>query len=1221
MAQESTSRKLAGMTDAGLFERLATAILRISDDRCCSLNHPGVNANGKTVKSPVDGITFVPGSVPPQMITVHHTICAAKDLEKKWCHDPAKVKPRNKSNTPTAPAGDIIKTIEIIEEEKKRTPNLQATLILTTNQEPSEELIRDVHATSIAARITIEIWGRSRLVDVLDNDPRGQWLRRQYLGIDQILLSEEKLSELSKKSLDRHCQFDDPEAWISRDLDIKIEEADKKQIVFVVAESGLGKTVACYKRLRKNHDAGGFSLVLTEEVIASSLSLEQAVEKSLLQLDPSLMVGCGEIALKMSAQSRRLLLTVEDINRSGSVARLIEKISRWESDKDSLFFWQLLCPVWPKLIPSLSDEERKRISDMVVAGTAFSGDEGANAVEHRYKLLGYPITKLDATKISDALGRDPLLIALHDPARAPNTLGVIAQFTEASLQRLTTIKNEFSPAEYSNALIKLAKMMLLKRQLEPSLLALSEWPELISHVPLLRHVVHHGEVIRLVGSSTNEKIVFRHDRVREWLLVQAAFDMLHTNTLPEEIIAEPHFAEILGLVLVCHDISTNILSVISTHNPLALFCAIPHFHRLPISKKTVIVNEIESWLNKTSINARRHNYLYWEAMKALAEAEDENVLPLVARLKDNSWNALRARYRNGNLMGGIGLCLLIEPGVNAAGHNAFLDHVKTCFGMNLISALTSLLNDSQLTKEIRIGALRLAGHIGEPELADAIRICWKNDASRHEHLDEYLWACAQCVDNDPITLLDPVCDNWALLSNEEGDRGMLSPRDSLVESNLRFAFQKKLPDPAVLYFIRRANNDPELRWPITYMLHGVDQPDALEFIVRELAAIDERLEGTGQFSPFRVHATDHWRRHQEESGRPMSKVSRKRLQVIWQDQSNNKYLRKQAFRIWASTHHMDDLNILCAIPDTDILTDAVLWQRLRLGDHKAIPAFQQQLSKDDHGHWWQLVRYIWSSDLSKVLDKALENRKTDCVTANLDWVLSEVLIAIPTKEAEALLNKHWDLLCSFSNYVVAALYIATPSLINRVATTMQNAADPKELLKHFPMFGSFKSQGDLGTFLSKQIEVVMPYIDLLSEHDIRTLWSACNKHGLFELRRTNLDSKLSSTMREWAYIDASQAEKELDKFSEKNRQWQLNQWLDDYLKSGITLDDVMATIGRWFKGRADIDALQLASAAVLHVGERRHLQLLRNVIVEPAEEAAAIIADTEFGVYRRTLLT
>jgi len=84
MAQGNTVRKLADMTDEGAFERLATAVLRRSDDRFRSLSHPGINADGKTVKSPVDGIAFVPGGVPPQMIAVHRTICAAKDLEKKW---------------------------------------------------------------------------------------------------------------------------------------------------------------------------------------------------------------------------------------------------------------------------------------------------------------------------------------------------------------------------------------------------------------------------------------------------------------------------------------------------------------------------------------------------------------------------------------------------------------------------------------------------------------------------------------------------------------------------------------------------------------------------------------------------------------------------------------------------------------------------------------------------------------------------------------------------------------------------------------------------------------------------------------------------------------------------------------------------------------------------------------------------------------------------------
>ena len=54
MAQENTDRKLADMTDEGAFERLAMAVLRRSDDRLRPLGHPGVNADGKTIKSPVD---------------------------------------------------------------------------------------------------------------------------------------------------------------------------------------------------------------------------------------------------------------------------------------------------------------------------------------------------------------------------------------------------------------------------------------------------------------------------------------------------------------------------------------------------------------------------------------------------------------------------------------------------------------------------------------------------------------------------------------------------------------------------------------------------------------------------------------------------------------------------------------------------------------------------------------------------------------------------------------------------------------------------------------------------------------------------------------------------------------------------------------------------------------------------------------------------------------
>lgn len=114
-----TVQALASITDAGLFEQLATAVLREANPHYVSLAHPGVNVEGKTVKAPLDGICFVPGFDPPHLIAVHHTITAREKLESKWLRDPATVKPR-KGSRPTAPAGDLIKTAAIVAEERSR---------------------------------------------------------------------------------------------------------------------------------------------------------------------------------------------------------------------------------------------------------------------------------------------------------------------------------------------------------------------------------------------------------------------------------------------------------------------------------------------------------------------------------------------------------------------------------------------------------------------------------------------------------------------------------------------------------------------------------------------------------------------------------------------------------------------------------------------------------------------------------------------------------------------------------------------------------------------------------------------------------------------------------------------------------------------------------------------------------------------------------------------
>jgi hypothetical protein len=197
-----TQKLLDAITDEGLFEQLAMAMLRRANPAYSTLIHTGVNADGKTIKSPVDGIAVVPGPDAPHLILPCHTTCRREDLRKKWLYDP---NASDLSKSTKAPEGDLIKASNIAGEERDRTPNIAVTVVLTTNREPTEDLVRDVQAEARKYDFNLDIWSRSRLSDFLDHHPDGQYLRKRFLGLEQELLSKELLHELSANAWRRIC--------------------------------------------------------------------------------------------------------------------------------------------------------------------------------------------------------------------------------------------------------------------------------------------------------------------------------------------------------------------------------------------------------------------------------------------------------------------------------------------------------------------------------------------------------------------------------------------------------------------------------------------------------------------------------------------------------------------------------------------------------------------------------------------------------------------------------------------------------------------------------------------------------------------------------------------------------------------------------------------------------------------------------------------------------
>ncbi|MBV1872337.1 MAG: hypothetical protein KUG83_07290 [Gammaproteobacteria bacterium] len=177
MTHAATLKALADITETGLFERLATSVLREANPVYEPFVHTGVNTDGKTVKGPIDGVVFVKNSQRPDMISVHHTTGDRDKLEKKWLYDPSTVK-RRKKNVKQEGAGDIVKTIAIYKDQRARTPDLVGTLVLTVTSEPAQELVRETEAIARDAGITIDLWWDSCMAHFLDTDPTGLWLRK-----------------------------------------------------------------------------------------------------------------------------------------------------------------------------------------------------------------------------------------------------------------------------------------------------------------------------------------------------------------------------------------------------------------------------------------------------------------------------------------------------------------------------------------------------------------------------------------------------------------------------------------------------------------------------------------------------------------------------------------------------------------------------------------------------------------------------------------------------------------------------------------------------------------------------------------------------------------------------------------------------------------------------------------------------------------------------------
>jgi hypothetical protein len=224
---------------------------------------------------------------------------------------------------------------------------------------------------------------------------------------------------------------------------------------------------------------------------------------------------------------------------------------------------------------------------------------------------------------------------------------------------------------------------------------------------------------------------------------------------------------------------------------------------------------------------------------------------------------------------------------------------------------------------------------------------------------------------------------------------------------------------------------------------------------------------------------------------------------------------------------------------------------------------------------------------------------------------------LPSAVAERLLVANWEHLRFSPHFIQAALYVATPNLLEMVEKTINECPAPAKMFAHIDSHFGIRTFGHPGVTRIDQVEGLVPYLGHIDELAVYSFWGLCNQRGWTQFRRDHLDARLGK-WRKNAGLDDATLLAELDKELSYERPPHLDYWVDRRLESGRSKENILGIVKRWLVTNKTTKALELAASAVTHAGNRAEVDLL-NEGSDHSELANGIVADARFAVCRRTL--
>lgn len=1217
-----TIRRLAKMTDPSAFERIAAAVLRAANPSVYgNMAHPGVQPGGKTVRAPFDNVGWL--NLPngqSRLVCAAHTT-EQNDLIGKWLHDPSTVKVRKPGGKPTKPAGDLVKGIEEVEILRATTPGLEVAFALTSNIEVSLELRAAAEQMALAANVVLDIWSVSRIAHFLDTDSMGQLIRRSHLGTEVELLSLELLLEMGKRSIRDHLPYLSLQDAVHRD-DFVLDSGD----LLVAGDSGMGKTTACAVALGSRIEDGLPAIIIPSEFLEGEPTLEAALDKELRRQHPGLESAAGEKAVALCTSDSPLLVLFEDINRSSSPGRLLNKILSWTKARSrgasNVRGWRAVCPIWPRHLDTIEDPKGSTEDVEILRMDKFSQAEAIRAISARAKSLGVTIDEGHADVVASRLGRDPLLIGLYDIQSESEAVAadVIQSYVDTRLRVVASAAHR-TRSETLEAVHALLRCGLQQRNLSPCWGKVRSWIQDKEVLDTLRNVALDGSIMRLSSSGGDETIAFRHDRVLHALASGSMTEAI-SDAQPPEYVADPFFAEMVAGAAVQAGLPVQALLDLTVASPTVAAHALKLAAEQGRDYADVAAQALEAWLlqpETADVNMASRRYA---VASILAETTSRHVLRLAGQFpRDDSlwWDPLwAAAFRNGDLRSGLAFFSRFELGMTVAGKQSLLSLVTRKYGEHLVDAVSKTLQRFDLDlfghHGVRTGALRLAGYVGDSRLAPAVRACWDQDPKNERDLSSYLFAAARCCGDAAASTLDPILAAWESLPDDP-ESTIGQPVDRLASDGVSWEFRHYPPRHAVQHFVDRARSSERLRWPITYMLRTVDHPIAVEHVARYAAA--------RSFAAVTSDLLSDWQPRSSRPARQMSTDSKRRLLEIALSENEDDDVRKQAFSFWDRSAAPTDLKAMKQIQEGSTLFDRALRARARRRDYSVTPQVLLKI-KDNPEDWLRTGLHIWSSPLTEVLESVLDQlaAKSDGDIGGLGNEVADALMCVEPKRRVAMLSARWTRLKTIPEMVQAALLSVGPEALALVEAAITGTHDPGALLKHFALTATMLSNGRRPLATPEQLHNLRPFLQHFSDGDIVILSDACEKNGWVDFRRQHLEPRMRAMPNRRFLlpgdpVDLSALDDALN--PEPGVLVNLHRWLESSMRRGVDRDALIDALMQWLERNNQERAIAIIARIISAEGTRKEFRVFEEA-AKQRPDTAALVDAVRFDVFHRRLV-